>query len=221
MNKQYISIITIIIMFLTGCGSSDERQTQMAEIDDIDTIYIEHGSDNLLLKSADQPNVEASYGERGVTLDKSDGSITLGIKNRMIKIGPKLNLDDAFQVTIPNDYKGDIVISGDSGEVSSDELTISGNLDVKTKSGDISVAFAEIQSDIQVVAASGKVELILNEEQPDVQLKSKTKSGSNTIIIPISLNESEGGKEIEGISGEGTYVIDIETTSGDVTVKSD
>ena len=207
-------------MFLTGCGASDEEQTQTVQIDDVDIIYIEQGSDNLLLKSAEQSNAEASYG-KGVTLNREDGSITFGIKERMIKIGPKLNMDDVFQVTVPNDFKGDVVITGSSGDVSSDELSINSNLDVKTKSGDISIALAALQSNVQIVAASGDVELALNEEQPDVQLKSKTKSGNNTIIIPVSLNESDDGKSIEGTSGKGSYFIDIETTSGNVTVRND
>lgn len=221
MKKQYIFFITFIVIVLTGCGSSDEQQSQTADLEGIKTIYIDHGSDNLNLESAAQPNVEASYDKRGVTLDKSDDSITLGIKKRMINIGPKLNMDNQFQVTIPDDFKGKVVLNGSSGDVSADELSIISILEVKNNSGNISIAFAELGSNVQVVTTSGEVELVLNEEQPDVQLKAKTKSGSNTIIIPISLNESDGKRELEGISGEGRYKIDIQTTSGNITVRND
>lgn len=219
MKKIYIIFLLIVGIFLTGCGASDEQHTQTAKVDDIKTIYIEHGSDNLILESADHPYIEASYNKQGVTLDKSDETITLGINNSKINIGPKLNLSGGFKVIIPNYFKGDVVINGSSGSVSSDQLSTY-NLDIKTNSGDISIAFAEFHSNVQVVTTSGEVELVLNEEQPDVELKSRTKSGSNTIIIPISLSEFEEGKKIEGISGEGSNQIDIKTKSGDIIVRN-
>ena len=219
MKKHYIFFIFFILLLLTGCGSSDEKHLKTAKVDDIKTIFIDHGSANLLLQSANQLNIEASYNKREITLDKSHEQITLGVEKKMFTIGPKLNKNAEFKVTIPNDFKGKVVINGSSGNISSDQLSTS-NLEIETKSGNISIVFADFGSDIHVVT-SGNVELGLNEEQPDVQLKSKTRSGSNIIALPIliSLNELQDEKEIEVISGNGKFDINIKTGSGDITVR--
>lgn len=209
-NKQYLFFIIFIIILLTGCGVSGETHSRSVEVTDIKSIYINHGSTDLLLKSDDQQNLEASYNKRGITLDKSDEQITLGVKKRWFNIGFDLNMNEKFVVTIPDDFSGKLVINGSSGDISSDQLSTS-NLDIETKSGNISLAFVDFHSDVHVDSTSGNVGLILNKEQPDVQLKSKTVSGSNMIAIP-SLNE-------EGISGNGNYEINIETISGDISVK--
>ena len=214
MKKHYIFFIAVMVILLTGCGLTTEKYSQIARVDDIKTIYIDHGSTNLLLKSADQQNIEASHNKREVALDKSDEQITLGVEKKMLNIGPKLKKNTQFEVIIPDDFKGKVVINGSSGNISSDQLSTS-NLDIVTKSGNVSIVFADFHSDVHIVTTSGNVELMLNEEQPDVHLKSKTRSGSNIIAIPISQDE----KEIEVISGEGSFEIDIKTTSGDITVR--
>lgn len=217
-SKHCIFLIIFIGVFLTGCGSSSGNHSETAEVNKIKTIYIDHGSDNLLLKSADQPNLEASYSKRDIILDKSGEQITLDVEKSLFNLGPKLNKNAQFKVTIPDDFKGKVVINGSSGNISSDQLSTS-NLDIETESGNISLVFDNFHSDVHVVTSSGNVTLILNEEQPDVQLKSKTVSGNNMISIPISENESQDKKVVEGISGKGKFKIDINTISGDIIVR--
>ena len=216
MKKHYIFFIAVMVILLTGCGLTTEKYSQIARVDDIKTIYIDHGSTNLLLKSADQQNIEASHNKREVALDKSDEQITLGVEKKMLNIGPKLKKNTQFEVIIPDDFKGKVVINGSSGNISSDQLSTS-NLDIVTKSGNVSIVFADFHSDVHIVTTSGNVELMLNEEQPDVQLTSETGSGSNIIALPIPISQDE--KKIEVISGEGSFDIDIKTTSGDITVR--
>lgn len=216
MKKHYIFFIAVMVILVTGCGLITEKSLQTARVDDIKTIYIDHGSTNLLLKSADQQKIEASHNKREVTLDKSDEQITLGVEKKMLNIGPKLKKNAQFEVIIPNDFKGKVAINGSSGNISSEQLSTS-NLDIETKSGNVSIAFADFHSDVHVVTKSGDVELMLNEEQPDVQLTSKTGSGSNIVALPIPISQDE--KKIEVISGEGSFDIDIKTTSGDITVR--
>lgn len=216
MRKYSIFFIPLLVIFLTGCGLFSEKNVKMAQVDDIKTIFIDHGSANLILKSANQLDVEASYNKRDITLEKSDDQLTLGVKSSWFQIGPKLNMNAGFQVTIPTNFKGKVVIKGSSGNVSSDQLATS-DLDIETKSGDISIAFEDFRSDIRIVTTSGDVELVLNEEQPDVQLTSKTRSGSHIIAIPVPISQDE--KELEVISGNGEFEIDIKTTSGDISIR--
>lgn len=217
MKKLYMFFVTLIVIFLVGCGSSDDKHSQTAKVDDIETIYINHGSTNLHLTSADQENVEASYSKREITMDESDEQITFGVKKSWFNIGFKFNMNAEFTVTIPNDFKGKVVINGGSGNITSKQLSTR-SLEIETVSGNISIVFADYHSDVYIATTSGDIGLVLNEEKPDVQLKSKTVSGSNIITIPISLNESQGGKKVEGISGKGSFEIDIKTVSGDITV---
>lgn len=216
MRKYSIFFIPLLVFFLTGCGLFSEKHVEIAQVDDMKTIFIDHGSANLILKSADQLDLEASYNKRDISLDKSDDQLTLGVKSSWFQLGPKLNLNAGFQVTIPTNFKGKVVIKGSSGNVSADELATS-DLDIETKSGDISIAFEDFYSDIRIVTTSGNVELVLNEEQPDVQLTSKTKSGRHIIAMPIPI--SQDGKELEAILGNGEFEIDIKTTSGDISVR--
>lgn len=216
MKKYYICLMPLVVIFLTGCGLFGDKQVQTAKVDEIETIIIEHGSTNLFLKSVDQPDLEASYNKRNIAMDKNGDELTLGVESSSFWIGPKLNLNGGFEVTIPTNFKGKVVIKGSSGNVSSEQLTTS-DLDIVTKSGDILIAFEDFHSDIHVVTTSGDVELVLNEEQPDIQLSSKTKSGSHIIAIPIPI--SQVGKEVDAISGNGEFEITIKTTSGDIVVR--
>jgi len=217
MRKNYIFLIIIIIFLMAACGTGEEKHSQSAKVDDIETIYINHGSTNLHLKSAEQENVEASYGKRKIIMDEGNEQITFGVKKKWINIGFNFKMNAKFEVTIPNDFKGEVIVNGGSGNVTSKQLSTR-NLDIETVSGNISIVFADYHSDVYVATTSGDIGLILNQEKPDVKLKSKTVSGSNIITIPISLNKSQGGKKVEGISGEGSFEIGIKTISGDITI---
>lgn len=217
--KKYIFLISLIlIIFMQGCGNSDGENSQSAKVDDIKTIVIDHGSTNLLLKSADQQDLKATYSNQNITMDKNDEQITLGIKKNLFHIGPKLNMNDKFEVIIPDNFAGKLVINGSSGDVSSDQLSTN-NLDIETKSGNISISFKDFHSDVHAVTTSGNIDLLLNEESPDVQLKSETVSGDEMINIPISSDESHDEKEIAGTASTGSYEIDVETISGNITVR--
>src|SRR5690625_2841275 len=217
MRKNYIFLIIIIIFLMAACGTGEEKHSQSAKVDDIETIYINHGSNNLHLKSAEQENVEAFYGKRKIIMDEGNEQITFGVKKKWINIGFNFKMNAKFEVTIPNDFKGEVIVKGGSGNVTSKQLSTR-NLDIETVSGNISIVFADYHSDVYVATTSGDIGLILNQEKPDVKLKSKTVSGSNIITIPISLNKSQGGKKVEGISGEGSFEIGIKTISGDITI---
>lgn len=216
MKKYYLFLMSLVVIFLTGCGLVGDKQVQTAKVDDIKTIIIEHGSTNLLLKSVDQPELEASYNKKDLTMDKNGGELTLGVESSWFRIGPKLNFNGGLEVTIPTNFKGKVVIKGSSGNVASEQLATS-DVEIETKSGDVSIAFEDFHSDVHVATTSGDIELMLNEEQPNVQLTSKTKSGDHIIAIPIPI--SQDGKEIDAISGDGKFKIELTTASGDIAVR--
>ncbi|MEK4300232.1 hypothetical protein MKY30_12730 [Oceanobacillus sp. FSL W8-0428] len=80
------------------------------------------------------------------------------------------------KVTIPDEFTEKLVINGNSGDVSSDQLSTN-NLDIETKSGD------------------------------------------GMINIPISSDESQDEKEIKDTAGKGSFEIDVETISGNITAR--
>lgn len=217
MKKLCIAFMLLVMLLLMGCAS-DGEETQIANLEDVNTIYIEQGSHDIIIESEDQPDVEANYG-RGVTLEQSGEKITIGVKKSLLPFGPKVNLGDEFKVIIPTDFNGDVVMEGNSGDISS-ELLANYNLEFTTKSGDVSLVFTEFQSNVKVVSKSGNVDIVIQEDNPNMKLKTKTASGNNTIAFPVSLDEADNGKEIDAVSGEGTFTLDIETKSGDISVKN-
>lgn len=217
MKKLCIAFMLLVMLLLMGCAS-DGEETQIANLEDVNTIYIEQGSHDIIIESADQQDVEANYG-RGVTLEQSGEKITIGVKKSLLPFGPKVNLGDEFKVIIPTDFNGDVVMEGNSGDISS-ELLANYNLEFTTKSGDVSLVFTEFQSNVKVVSKSGNVDIVIQEDNPNMKLKTKTASGNNTIAFPVSLDEADNGKEIDAVSGEGTFTLDIETKSGDISVKN-
>lgn len=69
--------------------------------------------------------------------------------------------------------------------------------------------------------------LIINGNSGDVSLEQlstnnldiETKSGDGMINIPISYDESQDEKEIKDTAGKGSFEIDVETISGNITAR--
>ena len=215
--KKRFALIILIIIVLYGCATGSD-DVQRANMDDVHSLYIEQGSHDLIIESVERPDVEAIYG-RGVTLEKSEGKVTIGVQKSLLTFGPKLNLGDSFKVTIPNDYNGKVVIEGNSGDISSEHVSIA-DLEIMTKSGDVQLTFSEFRSNVHIVSGSGNVEIVIQEEEPNVTLSTKTRSGNSSIFLPVSLNENEDGKEVSGVSGQGEYQLMIDTKSGDIRVRN-
>ncbi len=108
MKKLYYLLFLSLILIVSGCNSDGERN-ELVELDGIDTIYINNGSSSVHLTSTDDTNLETSYGNRDVEINKNNREIVLKVKQKWFHIGPKLNLNKKFQVSIPEDFSGKLI----------------------------------------------------------------------------------------------------------------
>lgn len=79
-------------------------------------------------------------------------------------------------MTFSDEFAGKLVVNGNSGDVSSDQLSTN-NLDIETK------------------------------------------SGNEMINIPISSDESQDEEEIAVTASKGSFEMDVETISGNITIR--
>ncbi|WP_340084715.1 DUF4097 family beta strand repeat-containing protein [Siminovitchia sp. FSL H7-0308] len=216
MKKKMCICLVLSVLLLAGCATGGGNKKETADLNKIEAIYIDHGSTNVHIKSANQSQLEASHPK--LIIDKKQGKkeLSIKIKKSTFHIGPKFNKN--LHVNIPKDYKGKIIINGGSGNITSEGLETE-HIEAATKSGNISLEFTDFHSDVYAKAASGNIKLLLHEkEEPDIQLTTKTASGRQIISVPLSVN-SEDKKRIEGTAGAGLYQVDIETASGNITVQ--
>lgn len=216
MKKIYIFLILSVWIF-SGCTSSGGSKVKTADLKNIDTIYINHGSTNVHIKSVDQSKLEASHQKPIIDMKQDKKEISINIKKSKFHIGPKINFNKKLHVDIPKDYKGKIFINGASGDITTEGIETE-HIEAMTKSGDIYLEFGNFHSDVHAKTASGNVELLLNEKKPNIHLTTKTASGRQMVAIPLSISRQDE-KEIEGTSGDGMYKVGIETTSGNITIK--
>ena len=188
------------------------------DLDGIDTIYIKNGSQPLHLISADRANLEIDDGNRDIVIEENDNEVVLEAKQKWFHIGPKINLNRQFQVTVPENFTGEIIVDGGSGNVTSDNL-ITNHLEVRAASGNVTLNFAEFHSGIDVNTTSGNVDILLNTTRPDIDLEVKTTSGHQIITVPLEVTGEQSNKMIEGKYGKGTHHVRVKTTSGNITIK--
>ncbi|MBK3493804.1 DUF4097 family beta strand repeat protein [Viridibacillus sp. YIM B01967] len=212
-------IVTLILLGACTEGAESE-DFQTASLKDIDTIHIDYGSTKVNLVSADIDELEASlllYDKGpGVVMDKGKQKITISLKNdttRLFKIGCMPQLE----VRIPTEFKGEIIADGSSGSVVGRDLQTH-NLQVNSSSGNIKLDFLNFHSDVYVTTSSGNVDVFLNEDEPDATLLLKSNSGRRSVGITLD-NQSQSKKETKGTSGSRDYEVQLETSSGNISLK--
>lgn len=217
MKKVFVCLFLSVILLCSGCSAGEGSKVETADLDNIDSIYIDHGSTNVHIKSVDQSQLEVSHQKPIIDMKKEKSGIAINVKKRKFHIGPKINLNKQLQVDIPKDYKGKVIINGGSGNIKAEGLETE-YIEAISKSGDISLEFESFHSHVQAKTASGNIALSVNKKNPDVHLTTKTASGRQIVTLPLSISR-ENEKEIEGTLGDGTYDIKIETASGNITVE--
>ncbi|MBW8349607.1 DUF4097 domain-containing protein [Bacillus sp. IITD106] len=217
MKKLYYLLFISLILFVSGCNS-DGKGYELVDLDGIDTIYINNGSTNVHLTSTEDTKLETYYGNRDVEVNKNNNEIVLKVKQKWFHIGPKVNLNEKFQVSIPEDFSGKIFVNGSSGHITSEGLQTN-NLEVKSKSGNVMINFANFHSDVEVNSLSGNVEMLLNTDKPDIDLKVKTASGNQVISVPLGVTSKQDENGMEGTAGKGTYKVHVKTASGNIAIK--
>ncbi|WP_339165185.1 DUF4097 family beta strand repeat-containing protein [Siminovitchia sp. FSL W7-1587] len=221
MVKSLLFPIIIMLFMISGCTNTEkDTQIQKAPIDEIDQIYIDFGSTDMKFFSSDAQELEARitlYDQGpGVTLDQTGNKLFVDVERdmtRLFKIGKK----PKFEVYIPNDYKGLVILDGSSGNVSGEKLQLH-DLEIKASSGNVQLDFLQFHSDVNIVTTSGNIEVNFDDQNPDLDLDLKTNSGRQS--VDISLNKHEQTKKgLVGISGNGKYKMNLETASGNITLQ--
>lgn len=215
--KKYLITIFLSMILLTGCNFNQEEVVHSIDLDGIDTIYIDHGSENVHLISVEQSNLEVLHSNKNIDVSEKANEVSISMEKRIFNIGPQINLNTQLLVKISKDFTGKVIINGTSGNVTSEDLETT-NIEVNEKSGNITLDFKDFHSDVNITTSSGNVVVSLNTIQPDIVLQTKTASGLQTINVPIDI-EKQNDKSIEGKANEGTYFIGIKTASGNISIR--
>lgn len=215
--KKYLITIFLSMILLTGCNFNQEEVVHSIDLDGIDTIYIDHGSENVHLISVEQSNLEVLHSNKNIDVSEKANEVSISMEKRIFNIGPQINLNTQLLVKISKDFTGKVIINGTSGNVTSEDLETT-NIEVNEKSGNITLDFKDFHSDVNITTLSGNVVVSLNTIQPDIVLQTKTASGLQTITVPIDI-EKQNDKSIEGKANEGTYFIGIKTASGNISIR--
>lgn len=215
--KKYLITIFLSMILLTGCNFNQEEVVHSIDLDGIDTIYIDHGSENVHLISVEQSNLEVLHSNKNIDVSEKANEVSISMEKSIFNIGPKINLNNQLIVKISKDFTGKVIINGTSGNVTSEDLETT-NIEVNEKSGNITLDFKDFHSDVNITTSSGNVVVSLNTIQPDIELQTKTASGLQTITVPIDI-EKQNDKSIEGKANEGTYFIGIKTASGNISIR--
>lgn len=215
--KKYLITIFLSMILLTGCNFNQEEVVHSIDLDGIDTIYIDHGSENVHLISVEQSNLEVLHSNKNIDVSEKANEVSISMEKRIFNIGPQINLNTQLLVKISKDFTGKVIINGTSGNVTSEDLETT-NIEVNEKSGNITLDFKDFHSDVNITTLSGNVVVSLNTIQPDIVLQTKTASGLQTINVPIDI-EKQNDKSIEGKANEGTYFIGIKTASGNISIR--
>ncbi|MBY0598054.1 DUF4097 family beta strand repeat-containing protein [Bacillus bingmayongensis] len=222
MKKYFIVILAILtVMFLSACtADSVGEDIQMASLKNVDTIHIDHGSTKINVVSADIDEVEAylllNANGPGILMDKEKRKIIIRVKNDITRL-VKINRMPQLEVRIPTKFKGEIIVDGTSGSVVGKELQTH-NLRVNGSSGNVKLDFLHFHSEVYVTTTSGNVDVSLNGDEPDAELLLKSNSGRRSVAFVLD-NHQQGKKETKGTSGSGDRKVQLETSSGSISLK--
>jgi DUF4097 and DUF4098 domain-containing protein YvlB len=111
---------------------------------------------------------------------------------------------------------GDIKARASSGDIWLDFQGLEGEVDAETSSGSITVL--NVSERTRLHSSSGNVEAELREDT-SCDLSISTSSGDIDVDFPITVSGQMDEDRVEGTIGDGGPLIEIETSSGDVTVR--
>ncbi|MCL1696789.1 DUF4097 family beta strand repeat-containing protein [Lysinibacillus sp. BPa_S21] len=221
--KKYCMVISVIftIMFVSACSGGEEREDiQIASLKDIDSIYIENGSINIDVVSADIDELEANLllydNGPGIVMEKGQRKLTIRLKSDISRLF-KIDRMPHLEVRVPTEFKGEIFVDSTSGNVVGKDLQMH-DLQVSGSSGNVKLDFLDFHSDVHVTTTSGKVDISLNEAKPNATFLLKSNSGRRSVGIVLK-DKQQSKKETKGTSGNGDYEVQLETSSGNITLK--
>ncbi|PTM58823.1 DUF4097 family beta strand repeat-containing protein [Desmospora activa] len=237
-----VFFLFVMTVMISGCALvKGDPMTEEDSLDagDVNSISVNYGSVDVVVEdgSSNQLEVVLDTFERGPRLsmnqrgDHVDISTEWeGLRIGIMKIGGYLTDPPKVTVKVPKDYNQDLNLEGSSGNIelrnlnlnqlqfSASASNVNGEgitakrINGSTTSGGISIAFGKFSTHMNLSSTSGNIDLNLNDESPDLTLRIATKSGSKSIDFPVS------GNEESGTIGDGTHQVQLDTTSGGISV---
>lgn len=110
-----------------------------------------------------------------------------------------------------------VTLSSISGDVLIDR--VKGDTEVGNISGDIQIRRDELDGNIKVDSTSGDVDIQLSKDPQSLALNYNGVSGDANVQVNGMLFEEKSEHSIKGKIGNGDYVIDVSTASGDFTLQ--
>lgn len=216
MNKYCICLLLMVMLFLSACSSYQENDAHAVSLKGIENIHIDHGSTTLIVESADIESLEAFSNGPEIVIDKEKDNIKIQLKSdirNIVNIGKMPQLS----VRIPNSYERKVTIDGSSGNVKIINLSTQ-KLDIKGSSGNVSLDYLKINSEINISVKSGSVLLNLEDKDSDINWLLQSGGGRRSVRIPLN-NSQRSNRKTQGQTGDGSFNVHIQTTSGNITVK--
>ena len=105
-----------------------------------------------------------------------------------------------------------------SGSVLIDSFT--GDLDVKMSSGDLEVMYTDFNNRISVDSSSGDIVIALPKDV-NFELEAEVSSGKIICEYPITILGGQDRDQLKGTVGSGVNRINVETSSGDISILRD
>ncbi|MDR0268004.1 DUF4097 family beta strand repeat-containing protein [Paenibacillus sp.] len=216
MNKYCICLLLVMMLFLSACSTSQENDAHAVSLKEIENIHIDHGSTTLIVESADIESLEALSNGPEIVIDKEKDNIKIRLKSDIRNI---VNIREMPQlsVRIPNNYESKVTVDGSSGNVKIINLSTQ-KLDIKGSSGNVSLDYLQINSDINISVKSGSVLLNLEDKDSNINWLLQSGSGRRSVSIPLN-NSQRSNRKTQGQTGDGSFNVRLQTTSGNITVK--
>ena len=81
--KKYLITIFLSMILLTGCNFNQEEVVHSIDLDGIDTIYIDHGSENVHLISIEQSNLEVLHSNKNIDVSEKANEVSISMEKRI------------------------------------------------------------------------------------------------------------------------------------------
>lgn len=217
MKKYCVCLLLVGILLMSACSSDADSQTM--SIAGIESLNIDHGSTSLIVESADIDSIEASWlniNGPGIIVDEEGDQINIRLKSdlsNIINIGKMPQLS----VRLPNTYEGKVTIDGSSGNATVKNLHLQ-KLSIIGKSGNVTLDYSKINHDIHVSVKSGNVVVNLEDKESNANWLLESGSGKRSVDIPLD-DSKQSKRKTEGKTGDGSFKVEIKTTSGNITIK--
>jgi hypothetical protein len=179
--------------------------------------------------SSGSGDITAQQINEETTIHTSSGDIVLSAIGAAVQLttgSGDLTLNDVHGEIRAHTGSGDIQVSQPGGDVTVDtgsgDVTISkmaADLRVRTSSGDVTIDGQPAEANFwEAHTGSGDVELRLG-ANPSFRLDARSSSGDIQTSVPLVIEGTESKHELRAKAGDGRARIDVQTSSGGITLE--